>query len=268
MFYITGDTHRDFTRFSKRSRFRSKCHPGEGDYVIVCGDFGLLWDKTPTFAFDLDVMSRYPFTILWVQGNHENYDMIAEYPIEYWNGGKVRHIIRDKVILLERGQVFQIDGKSFFTFGGASCHDIQDGILDPNDPDFTEKRRKADRQRKMYRIRNVSWWEAELPTEEEMREGMQNLEKAGNQVDFVITHCPSGWGTRAVFRSMGLPFTEAFGYKEDVLTKYFDQLEEKVVFTHWFFGHLHDDLTLDEQHTMLYHGIVRLTADENIYEIV
>lgn len=48
--------------------------------------------------------------ILWVQGNHENYDMIEEYPIEEWNGGKVRHIARDKIILLGRGQVFNIEG--------------------------------------------------------------------------------------------------------------------------------------------------------------
>lgn len=39
--------------------------------------------------------------------------MIAEYPLEEWHGGKVRHIVRDKVILLERGQIFNIEGKSF-----------------------------------------------------------------------------------------------------------------------------------------------------------
>ena len=62
--------------------------------------------------------------------------MIAEYPLEEWHGGKVRHIVRDKVILLERGQIFNIEGKSFFTFGGASSHDMQGGLLDRNDPDF------------------------------------------------------------------------------------------------------------------------------------
>ena len=40
---------------------------------------------------------------------------------------------RDKVILLERGQVFEIDGKTFFTFGGAASHDIQGRILDRED---------------------------------------------------------------------------------------------------------------------------------------
>ena len=39
--------------------------------------------------------------------------MIDEYPVEKWHGGKVRHIVRDKVILLERGQVFDIEGKRY-----------------------------------------------------------------------------------------------------------------------------------------------------------
>ena len=55
--------------------------------------------------------------------------MIAEYPVEEWHGGKVRHIVRDKIILLERGQIFDIEGHSYFTFGGARSHDISDGIL-------------------------------------------------------------------------------------------------------------------------------------------
>lgn len=66
--------------------------------------------------------------------------MIAEYPMEEWHGGKARHIIKDKVILLERGQVFEIDGKTFFTFGGASSHDIQGGILDRDDIDYDDDR--------------------------------------------------------------------------------------------------------------------------------
>ena len=45
--------------------------------------------------------------------------MIAEFPIEEWHGGKVRHIVRDKVILLERGQVFDINGKTIFYVWGS-----------------------------------------------------------------------------------------------------------------------------------------------------
>ena len=40
-----------------------------------------------------------------------------------------------------RGQVFELEGRTLFTMGGASSHDIPDGILDPRDPDFAARRR-------------------------------------------------------------------------------------------------------------------------------
>ena len=65
------------------------------DYIIICGDFGLCWAKDKTFEYHCKNFAEKPYTILWVQGNYENYDMIGEYPLEEWHGGKVRHIIRD-----------------------------------------------------------------------------------------------------------------------------------------------------------------------------
>ncbi len=120
MIYITGDTHGDFTRFSAKRLRRAGMELTQDDYIIICGDFGLCWAKDKTFEYHCKNFAEKPYNILWVQGNHENYDMIGEYPLEEWHGGKARHIIRDKVILLERGQVFEIDGKTFFAFGGAS----------------------------------------------------------------------------------------------------------------------------------------------------
>lgn len=61
------------------------------DYIIICGDFGLCWAKDKTFEYHCKNFAEKPYTILWVQGNHENYDMIGEYPLEEWHGGKVAH---------------------------------------------------------------------------------------------------------------------------------------------------------------------------------
>lgn len=118
MIYITGDTHGDFTRFSAKRLRRTGMELTKEDYIIICGDFGLCWAKDKTFEYHCKNFAEKPYTILWVQGNHENYDMIGEYPLEEWHGGKARHIIRDKVILLERGQVFEIEGKSFLPLEG------------------------------------------------------------------------------------------------------------------------------------------------------
>ena len=52
------------------------------DYIIICGDFGLCWAKDKTFEYHCKNFAEKPYTILWVQGNHENYDMIGEYPLE------------------------------------------------------------------------------------------------------------------------------------------------------------------------------------------
>ena len=76
----------------------------------------------------MDWLDCKSFTTLFVDGNHENFDRLYEYPVEEWHGGKV-HKIRPSVIHLMRGQIFEIEGKSIFTFGGASSHDIDGGIL-------------------------------------------------------------------------------------------------------------------------------------------
>ena len=103
MIYVTGDTHGEFNRFDNKSLSLGKISGEEKNYVIVCGDFGLCWIKDATFEYKCKFFEQKKFTLLWVQGNHENYDMIQEFPIEEWHGGKARHIVRDKVILLERG---------------------------------------------------------------------------------------------------------------------------------------------------------------------
>lgn len=262
MIYVTGDCHGEFRRFHKKQRMRSGLgNLTEKDYLIICGDFGLLWLKDAEFKYNLDWMSRLPFTILWVQGNHENYNMIAEYPIEFWNGGKVRHILRDKIILLERGQVFTIEGKKFFTFGGAQSHDIEGGILDRTSPTFEADRIYAKKKGLSCRILNESWWKAELPTDEEMNEGIANLEANNWKVDYVITHCT------ASSIEVYIGYTQGKYFQGDVLTRYFEYIDDKLDFKHWYFGHYHIDKVLDKYHTVVYNSIVALDDYKNYEEI-
>lgn len=253
MVYITGDCHADFRRFGRKRRCKLPYQLTADDYVIVCGDFGLLWDQSPEFQYNLKWLSNLPFTILWVQGNHENYNMIEEYPVEEWNGGKVRHIVRDKIILLERGQLFTIQGNTYFTFGGASSHDIDGGVLDETSATYPEDYRDAIRSEKTFRILNKSWWKQELPTEEEIQEGRENLERVGYQVDYVITHCSSNYMQNFFEECWGFP---KGWYKSDILTNFFDELEDKLQYKQWYFGHYHQDECIDEKHTLLYYAII------------
>ena len=96
------------------------------------GDFGI-WNDTKKEKYNLDWLEDRSFTTLFVDGNHENFDRLYSMPAAKWRGGKV-HFIRPSVIHLMRGQIFHIEGRTFWTFGGAGSHDIQDGILEKDDP--------------------------------------------------------------------------------------------------------------------------------------
>lgn len=227
MIYITGDCHRDFERFNM-SIFPEQREMTKEDFVIVCGDFGGVWNKKEESKEEtwlMDWLDCKSFTTLFVDGNHENFDRLYDYPVEEWHGGKV-HKIRPSVIHLMRGQVFDIDGKSIFTFGGASSHDIAGGILEPDDPDFKKKKKKLDRGWRPYRINHVSWWKQELPSVEEMEEGRKNLATHDNKVDFIVTHCCSSSTQILLGGSM---------YKPDIETTYLEEIYQTTSFKKWLF---------------------------------
>lgn len=72
--------------------------------------------------------------------------------------------------------IFTIESRKFFAFGGASSHDISDGILCPDN--WKEKAKELERQGKYgFRVKDISWWKEELPTEEEMKHGMDVLKE-------------------------------------------------------------------------------------------
>ena len=51
--------------------------------------------------------------------------------------------------------------------GGASSHDIRDGILEPDDSDYARKLRQLNAAGALYRVNHRSWWKEELPGEDE-----------------------------------------------------------------------------------------------------
>ena len=221
------------------------------DYVIICGDFGGVWNKEVENKEEkhlLDWLEGKPFTTLFVDGNHENFDRLYSYPVELWHGGKV-HKIRPSVIHLIRGQIYEIDGKSFFTFGGASSHDIESGILDPEDSDFKEKKKWLDREWRSYRVNHITWWAQELPSEEEMQEGRANLAAHDNIVDFIVTHC-CATSTQMLIDEQKL--------KPDIETDYLEEIKQTIQFKKWFFGHYHDNRNVSKKEILIYEQFVRI----------
>ena len=242
--FITGDVHGDFYGRFREKVFEKQKELTREDYVCVTGDFGI-WNNSRVKQEALDWLENRNFTTIFVEGNHSNYDILDNLPVEMWHGGKV-HFIRPHIIHLMRGQVYEICGKKIFAFGGAKSHDIKDGILEPGDHRIAEW---SGNSRKMFRINHISWWERELPNEEEMEEGRKNLEAHNNKVDFVITHCASS--------SVQALLSQGF-FETDKLTKYLETIKQTIKYKKWFFGHYHIDMTVDKKELCLFWKIMQI----------
>lgn len=244
MVFATGDTHGNFFRLNSKN-FPEQKNMTKNDYVIICGDFGGVWDGSRKERQTLDWLESLPFTVLFVSGNHENFDLLKKLPVEEWHGGKVQ-FIRPHVIHLLRGQVFEIGGYTFFTMGGASSHDIENGILNPYADDFEEQYWFMRRMRCRFRVNHYSWWKEELPSDEEYAEALKTMERIGWAADYIITHCAPSSIVKKLNPDYGL----------DRLTAFLEEVRQKANFHYWLFGHYHDNKIIDERYVLLWEQIV------------
>ena len=225
--YVTGDIHGNPSRLST-DIFPEPKEMTKEDYVILLGDVGLVWDykgESKNEKYWLDWLETKSFTTLFIDGNHENFSRLNSYEVSEFCGGNAS-FIRPSVIHLKRGQVLNLQGKKFFTFGGAKSHDISDGILEPGDKRIKEWDKNYN---KMFRVNGVSWWREEMPSQEEMDEGICNLQKENNKVDYILTHCPP----TSVLKQMNN------NYGSDYLTDYLQAIKENIKYKKWLFGHMH-----------------------------
>ena len=224
MIYITGDTHGEYDDLIDRL---APYEPEEGDIVIVAGDFGFIW--FPEDMRSLDKIKKLPYTVAIVDGNHENFDILNSFPVEKWNGGDI-HRIAENIIHLMRGQLFEIEGKTVFTMGGAYSTD------------------------KAYRREGRSWWSAEQPSAEEYDTARATLERCSNKADIIITHTLP----RSVIHMLGY-----FPDPHDMeLTWFFERLYRDMKFRMWFGGHFHEDRLINGNFHVLYHDVV--PVDERV----
>ena len=263
MIYITGDCHKDFSRFIMKN-FPEQKQMTKEDYVIICGDFGGVWcsrkdNRKSIDDFDLNWLEEKTFTTLFVDGNHENFDELYKYPVKEWHGGKVREL-RPSVLHLMRGEIFEISGKIIFAFGGAGSHDIKDGIIewDANGR-WKKTAKKWEREGKQFRINHYSWWKQELPSQEEIENAWKNLEKQNYQVDYIVTHCCPNTLLFEVAMKKYRNIEVAENYEDkNMLTELLDTINGKVKYKKWFFGHYHEDMEILDKHILLYHQIIRI----------
>jgi hypothetical protein len=220
LFFVTGDVHGDLKDFMSRKFSRIK----KNDYIVVCGDLGLLWNGTKNELRDIEKLGKHKYGILFVDGAHENFDMLSKYPVTEWNGGKAQ-VLSGNFIHLMRGQIYTIGGKKIFTFGGGESPDRE------------------------VRTPHKTWWDEELPTMEEMKEGIGNLVANGWQVDYIFTHeAPSG------FRR----FLESGEYDLNALNVYLECVREKCKYKKWIFGNYHINRKLSAGHEVVFDAVLKL----------
>ena len=196
------------------------------DVLIILGEIGIGMYKDPDRNNKLiQYYESQPWLTAFVDGNHDAFPFINSFPVSEWNGGKV-HRIADNVIHLMRGQVFTIEGKKLFVMGGAQSTDRCEGEY---------------------------WFPEELPSQEEYDEAERNLKSYGYSVDCILTH------TCSINQLASLYGTQMAMNSPDPLSWYFRDLEKKVSFSMWAYGHHHRDERVDDRHVVLCHNIFRLT---------
>ena len=219
MIFITGDTHGDID-YGKLLALKEK-HLSYNDYLIICGDAGICWSPQ-TFQYHLDLYNDIGCTIIFIDGNHENFDMLNQCSLVEYRGA-LMHQIDKHIFHVLRGEIMILENKTFLCFGGAVSLD------------------------KTFRTPHVSWWPEEEITYHNIDNALCNLKKTNNKVDYVITQCCD---THTVLN--------AFGFKRDICTDQLTFIDKVVDYKHWFFGHYHFDRQISGKKTCLYREIVEL----------
>lgn len=210
MIYFFSDVHGD-KHFKGLKEYLSMA--SETDLLIILGDIELNFAKTEENAFFTEFFLSIKKNIAFIDGNHENHPYLNSFPEETWNGGCVNRL-SDNIIRLKRGNVYDIEGKSFFVMGGCK-----------SSPKWKEM---------------GLWYEGEEPSEEELSLAYENLKNHKNKVDYVLTHNYMRYK----------PWDEPVPPMS--LIGISDYIDSSVDFGHWYSGHWHENKALDEKHTLVY----------------
>ena len=231
MYYITGDTHGDFTRIE---RFCERFHPTRDDVMIILGDAGFNYYGGKRDQRIKQRMAEMPITIFSIHGNHEmRPGKIPSYHLQQWHGGMV--FVEDaypSLLFAVDGEVFDMGGLQTIAIGGAYSVD------------------------KYYRLMNGwNWWPDEQPTPE-MKKGIEKcLDYQHWKVDVVLSHTvPLKYEPVEVF----LPQIDQSQVDKSTET-WLDSIEDLLAYRHWYAGHYHTEKEIDRL-TLLFESIRELKA--------
>jgi len=219
--FVCGDTHGSFDI----AKLSTKLWPEQKklckeDFLIILGDYGGFWanEITKEEEYWLGWLTAKNCTVCFVDGNHECFNVINNFPEVRFCEGKVGLAYQDdngSIFHLKRGEIYNFENKKVLVMGGAESVD------------------------KGHRLINISWWPEEIPNYAEIDNLNKNLNLHNNKVDFILTHT----APRSVIIPMGLIDSKdisMFGAKQhDPTTEILQQVLEIVQFKEWHMGHFH-----------------------------
>lgn len=231
MIVLVGDTHGEIDHKNlNNEKILKACDGKYPEYAIVLGDFGFIWSnkKDDTEKYWINWLDKKPWTTLFLPGNHENYDRLLsdEFPDIAMFGATVKQISK-KVFMLLTGNIYEIDGATYFVYGGAQSTD------------------------KEYRRPYMEWWPEETPGQNDFMLACNNLNGKNWKVDYVLTHTlPQELKAREglyMFDATPCPVALAL-----------DHFYENLTYDHWFCGHFHIDKDIDKKHSVLYNNVITI----------
>ena len=214
MIYLISDIHGDINFKGLQDYLRIAT---DEDLLIILGDVGVNFEKTEENALFSEFFLSIKKNIAFIDGNHENFTYINSFPEQEWNGGVVRRL-SEHIVYLQRGNVYEIDGKTFFTFGGCKSSDVWADM--------------------------GLWYPEEAATEEECSFARDNLKKHGNSVDYVLTH-------KREYSRNASPLDEN-------LYELCECIDKNVCFGKWYYGHSHKKCKVDDKHEFIYDELVQI----------
>lgn len=216
MIFITGDMHGDKTRFKKVKKSGIK----KGDTLLVCGDFGFLWNNTSAEKRVLKWIGKRRYNVAFVDGYNDKAELLEAYPISEWNEGGAR-VISGKLVALLRGEVYHIEEKTVFAFGGGDSNDRENDSSN----DYLK-----------------------LPTTEQIANAYENLAKVNNIVDIIITHDTS---------SKIKQFNDMETNELTHLHTFLQDISMSVKFKKWYCGKYHYNKIIPPCYHMLFTDVVK-----------
>lgn len=219
MIYITGDVHGNYD-FEKLYSLLDY-HVTYDDTLIILGDAGICWNEYQD-EIVANLYKRIPITVIFVDGNHENFDTLKTFPIVEYKGAKM-HKLSEHIYHILRGEIMELEGYTFLGIGGACSTDKKD------------------------RVEGITWWADEEITQADVDNALKNLKRYDFKVDCVLSHCVD---SRTIEK-----YTD---YPVDASTDKLMFIDEKVTYKFWFYGHYHDNRNVIDKKWCLYESVMPL----------